>query len=59
MANGHGRLIHADGDVYVGQWKDDKLNGVALKEYTSDEISFGTWKDDKLVDAKTISSEEK
>jgi hypothetical protein len=23
-ANGRGRLIHADGDVYEGEWKDDK-----------------------------------
>ena len=27
MANGKGRLIHADGDVYEGQWKDDKAHG--------------------------------
>jgi len=24
MANGKGRMIHADGDVYEGTWKDDK-----------------------------------
>ncbi len=24
MANGKGRLIHADGDVYEGEWKNDK-----------------------------------
>ena len=27
MANGRGRLIHADGDVYEGQWKNDLFNG--------------------------------
>ncbi len=27
MANGKGRLIHADGDVYEGDWKDDKAHG--------------------------------
>jgi hypothetical protein len=27
MANGKGRLIHADGDVYEGLWKDDKAHG--------------------------------
>ena len=26
-ANGKGRLIHADGDVYDGHWKDDKAHG--------------------------------
>ena len=24
IANGYGRMIHADGDMYEGQWKDDK-----------------------------------
>ncbi len=23
-ANGKGRLIHADGDVYLGEWVEDK-----------------------------------
>jgi len=27
MANGKGRLIHADGDVYEGEWVEDKANG--------------------------------
>jgi hypothetical protein len=26
-ATGKGRLIHADGDVYDGTWKDDKADG--------------------------------
>jgi len=27
MACGKGRLIHADGDVYVGEWLNDKAHG--------------------------------
>jgi len=27
MANGKGRLIHADGDVYEGNWLNDKAHG--------------------------------
>ena len=27
MANGYGRLVHAEGDVYEGEWLDDKANG--------------------------------
>ena len=27
MANGKGRLIHADGDVYEGDWVNDKAHG--------------------------------
>ena len=26
-ANGRGRLIHADGDVYEGEWLEDKAHG--------------------------------
>ena len=27
MANGRGRLIHAEGDVYENEWLDDKASG--------------------------------
>jgi hypothetical protein len=27
MANGRGRLIHADGDVFEGSWLNDKAHG--------------------------------
>ena len=27
MANGYGRLIHSDGDVYEGEWNNDKAEG--------------------------------
>ena len=27
MANGQGRLIHAEGDVYEGEWLNDKAHG--------------------------------
>ena len=27
MANGKGRLIHCDGDMYEGDWVDDTANG--------------------------------
>jgi len=27
MANGYGRLIHSDGDVYEGEWLNDKADG--------------------------------
>ena len=29
-ANGQGRLIHADGDVYEGDWKNDKAHGFGI-----------------------------
>lgn len=30
MANGQGRLIHGDGDVYEGMWVDDKAEGFGV-----------------------------
>jgi hypothetical protein len=27
MANGKGKLVHADGDTYEGDWLNDKANG--------------------------------
>lgn len=30
MAHGEGKFIHADGDIYEGQWKDDKASGFGL-----------------------------
>lgn len=27
MANGKGRLIHSDGDAYVGEWVNDQAHG--------------------------------
>lgn len=30
MANGLGRLIHPDGDVYEGEWVDDKAQGKGI-----------------------------
>jgi len=26
-ANGNGKLVHADGDVYEGEWRNDKAEG--------------------------------
>jgi hypothetical protein len=38
MANGRGRLIHADGDVYEVFWKDDKAHGKGMYYHTD-----GAW----------------
>ena len=27
MTEGNGRLIHSDGDIFIGMWKKDKANG--------------------------------
>lgn len=46
MANGKGRLIHADGDVYEGDWVEDKANGYGFylhKEGASYQVEYLTF----------------
>lgn len=47
MACGFGRLIHADGDVYEGEWKDDKANGHGIYTHAEGSRYEGQWLDDK------------
>ena len=34
-ANGQGKLVHADGDTYVGQWLDDKADGTGTYSHSN------------------------
>ena len=47
MKNGKGRLIHADGDVYEGEWKDDKAHGIGCYNHTDGSKYEGEWYEDK------------
>lgn len=47
MANGHGRLIHADGDVYTGAWLDDKAHGKGEYLHMDGAKYYGDWVNDK------------
>ncbi len=40
MANGHGRLIHSDGDVYEGEWMNDKNHGHGKYYHFKDGINY-------------------
>lgn len=42
-----GRLIHADGDVYEGEWLDDKAHGCGIYTHTDGAKYEGYWKEDK------------
>jgi hypothetical protein len=46
MANGYGRMTHANGDVYEGFWKNDKACGVGVFADTSGAMYRGEWLDD-------------
>ena len=47
MANGKGRLIHSDGDVYVGDWLNDKAHGFGEYTHMDGAKYQGEWKEDK------------
>ena len=47
MANGYGRLIHSDGDVYEGEWNNDKAEGKGTYYHSDGAKYIGSWLDDK------------
>jgi hypothetical protein len=38
-----GRLIHSDGDVYIGSWKDDKAHGKGIYYHKDGSKYTGEW----------------
>ena len=40
-------MFHADGDVYEGEWKDDKANGKGTYTHANGARYQGDWRDDK------------
>ena len=47
MANGYGRFILADGDVFEGNWVDDKAHGLGNYYYAEGATYKGSWLEDK------------
>ena len=45
--NCFGTYTLADGEKYVGEWRDDKMNGQGTYSWASGEKYVGEWKDDK------------
>ena len=45
--NCFGTYIFADGDRYVGEWSDDKLNGQGTYTFADGDKYVGEWSDDK------------
>ena len=47
MANGYGRVIYADGDMYEGEWKDDKAQGKGIYIHAETGAKYeGEWVED-------------
>ena len=47
MANGKGRLIYPDGDVYEGQMNNDKAHGKGVYNHSDGSRYEGDWIEDK------------
>lgn len=46
MANGQGRLIHANGDYYMGEWSNDKAHGKGVYKSVDGARYEGDWFED-------------
>lgn len=46
MTNGRGRLIHADGDVFNGNWVDNKTHGQGTYDHADGASYEGDWNED-------------
>ena len=47
MANGQGILIHSDGDIFEGEWKNDMANGYGTYHHNFGAKFIGQWVNDK------------
>ena len=45
-AYGKGKFHHADGDVFEGEWVDDRVTGFGVYTHTNGASYAGFWKDD-------------
>lgn len=42
--HGEGRMNYTNGDVYEGQWKNDKRDGKGKLTYANGDVLYGTWR---------------
>ena len=54
MWHGQGTYTHADGNKYVGEWKDDKRNGQGTVTFASGSKYVGEYRDDKKHGQGTV-----
>ena len=59
MRHGKGVFYYNEGGKYIGQWKENKMNGRGVLYYPNNEIAYdGEWKDDQLWGSGTLYNEE-
>ena len=49
--NGYGTSTWADGEKYVGEWKDGKEHGQGTKTHSDGKIEKGIWENGKLAES--------
>ena len=47
--NGYGTDAYPDGYKYVGEFKDDKRNGLGTYTFANGTVDKGIWKNNKLI----------
>lgn len=47
--HGHGAMTYANGDKYVGEWKNDRFDGHGTYIYADGSQDVGEWKNGKNV----------
>ena len=46
MVHGKGKFYHADGDIFEGEWKNDKITGYGVYYHTNGAKYEGEWLND-------------
>lgn len=59
MRHGKGVFYYNEGGKYIGEWKENKMNGKGVLYYPNNEIAYdGEWKDDQLWGRGTLYNED-
>ena len=48
--NGYGTYTYANGNKYVGEYKDGKRNGLGTYTFANGTVDKGIWKNNKLIE---------
>ena len=48
--NGYEIYTSADGDKYIGEWKDGKENGQGTYTFANGTVDKGIWKNNQLIE---------
>ena len=48
--NGYGTYTYANGNKYVGEFKDTKRNGLGTYTFANGTVDKGIWKNNKLIE---------